>query len=226
MKIKDAGTLFSREDEDEVSLTNEDKLLSLTKQKSTLINVIENFINNETVDINCVDIINNTPLIYAIENDRIDIVQLLIDKGADVNKITGEDITPLRVAINEINNMDIINLLINKGADIKYINKKGQKYLMLAFNNLKYINININININYYDNLFKLLLSKIDFNKKDNNGMTCIDYIDEDKYKNYVKELKNVFLYDEIIMYYYNSPIDNFDIDDIEHITMYISTFF
>jgi len=218
MKIKDAGTLFSRENEDEVS--NEDKLLSLTKQKSTLINDIKNFINNETVDINCVDIINNTPLIYAIENDRIDIVQLLIDKGADVNKITGEDITPLRVAINEINNMDIINLLINKGADIKYINKKGQTYLMLACNKL-----NIDIHRDYYDNLFKLLLSKIDFNKKDNNGMTCIDYIDEDKYKNYVKELKNVFLYDEIIMYYYNSPID-FDIDDIEHITMYISTFF
>ena len=223
MKIKDAGTLFSRENEDEVSLTNEDKLLSLTKQKSTLINVIENFINNETVDINCVDIINNTPLIYAIENDRIDIVQLLIDKGADVNKITGEDITPLRVAINEINNMDIINLLINKGADIKYINKKGQTYLMLACNKL---NIDRDIHRDYYDNLFKLLLSKIDFNLKDNYGKTWIDYIDDDKDKNYVKELKNVFLYDEIIMYYYNRPIDNFDIDDIEHITMYISTFF
>ena len=226
MKIKDAGTLFSRENEDEVSLTNEDKLLSLTNNKDTGIKDIENFINNKTVDINCVDIINNTPLIYAIDNDKIDIVRLLIDKGADVNKISGENITPLRVAIYENNNIDILNLVTSKGADIKYINTKGQTYLMLACDKFNK-DINRDRDRDYYDNLFKVLLSKIDFNLKDKDGKTCIDYIDDNEVKNYFLELKNVFLYDELIMYFYHSPIDNFNIDDIENITIsIISKFF
>jgi ankyrin repeat protein len=220
MKNKDGGTLFSRKEE--VRLTNEDKLLSLANNKDTGIKDIENFINNNTVDINCEDIINNTPLIYAIENNRIDIVELLIDKGADVNKISGENITPLRVAIYENKNIDIFNLLINKGADIKYINTKGQTYLMLACNSLNYKMMNIVYDIN----LFKVLLSKIDVNLKDNDSNTCIDYINDIKIKDYFLELKNLILCDELIMYFYHSTID-FNIDDIENITIsIISKFF
>ncbi|KAH8800543.1 hypothetical protein DL96DRAFT_1823872 [Flagelloscypha sp. PMI_526] len=55
---------------------------------------------------------------------QIDIIELLIEKGADVNKTRGSDGTPLQIAALT-NTLDVIELLVEKGADV---NKEGGRH--------------------------------------------------------------------------------------------------
>ena len=56
-----------------------------------------------------------TPLHFAIYKDNSEIVELLIDKGADVNAKAVGGQTPLHV--NTIQ-LEVAELLIDKGADV------------------------------------------------------------------------------------------------------------
>ena len=56
-----------------------------------------------------------TPLHMALINKHIDVAELLILKGADVNAVTEYGTTPLDLA-NINNDKDIVELLIRKGA--------------------------------------------------------------------------------------------------------------
>jgi len=70
-----------------------------------------------------------TPLMSASKNGSIEIVQLLIEKGADVNAKNNLGITVLMQAIKH---EDIVKLLIHKGADIHALDKIGWNAFMLA----------------------------------------------------------------------------------------------
>jgi ankyrin repeat protein len=58
-----------------------------------------------------------TPLHYAAENGQKEMVELLIDKGADVNLKTDFDQTPLHLAA-ENGQKEMVELLIAKGANV------------------------------------------------------------------------------------------------------------
>ncbi len=58
----------------------------------------------------------HTALCFAAENGHLDIVKLLIEKNADINKRSNGE-TPLMLAIRE-NHMDVAKELISKGADV------------------------------------------------------------------------------------------------------------
>ena len=63
---------------------------------------------------------NGTPLHYAISEDKKDIVQLLLDNGANVNSQIGPDgkgDTPLHYALKN-NNIPIMEILLENGADV------------------------------------------------------------------------------------------------------------
>lgn len=57
----------------------------------------------------------STPLIYAIKNRNMGIVQMLLKAGADVNKVGQANQTPLEVAMSS-GSRALINLLLAKGA--------------------------------------------------------------------------------------------------------------
>jgi len=62
------------------------------------------------------DYFDTTPLICAIEGNRIEIVKLLLAKGADVSQIEQFGDTPLMAAAGV--DIEMVKLLLDKGADI------------------------------------------------------------------------------------------------------------
>lgn len=70
-------------------------------------------------------------LLEAIYDGNIELVQFMLNKGADVNGMTKEGWTPLMEAADE-GHMDILNLLITKGAKVNAATKDGFTALMVA----------------------------------------------------------------------------------------------
>ena len=73
-------------------------------------------------DINALDHEGNTPLHYAVYNDQTEMIRLLIDKGAEVNRkrkaANHEDgVTPLHTATWR-STIETMELLIDNGADV------------------------------------------------------------------------------------------------------------
>ena len=58
-----------------------------------------------------------TPLIAAVNGNHIEIVEMLLDKGVDINKPGLSGYTALHDAVNK-NNIEMVKLLIRKGADL------------------------------------------------------------------------------------------------------------
>ncbi len=60
---------------------------------------------------------SKTALIFAIENENIDIVKLLLDNGADFNSIPQEGYSALEASV-EKGNIEVVKLLLDFGAQI------------------------------------------------------------------------------------------------------------
>ncbi|KIJ13355.1 hypothetical protein PAXINDRAFT_48621, partial [Paxillus involutus ATCC 200175] len=69
------------------------------------------------LDVNAQDKHSGTPLCSACSGGYMDIVKLLLDKGADINPRGKRSDTPLRSACSR-GHMDIVKLLLAKGADV------------------------------------------------------------------------------------------------------------
>lgn len=67
------------------------------------------------IDIDCQDCYGSTALIEAIIHDNIDMINFLLDKGADINREGEDDYTPLDEAC-AYRNKKIIKLLIKRGS--------------------------------------------------------------------------------------------------------------
>lgn len=141
---------------------------------------------------------NETALTYAVKNKHMDVVKYLVDKGASVNisPATSDTYTPLVTAIRN-NDVDIVKFLLIKNASvhpylknltdngeikkllqtaeiadniyhlekIKVPIKKGEKEKEIQDEKLKEITEN--------DNLYKLLLDRLEFTLKS----TFFDYL-------------------------------------------------
>jgi ankyrin repeat protein len=64
-----------------------------------------------------------TPLRYAISNDNAEACKLLLDRGADPNRVDIEGNSVLMFACADLS-ADCVNLLLREGADAKYRNKQ------------------------------------------------------------------------------------------------------
>ncbi|KAG4090289.1 ankyrin [Neocallimastix lanati (nom. inval.)] len=86
-------------------------LLKLVKNSNSDIRMIENLLSSGA-NVNYCDDDNKTPLIYAVENEDIELVKLLIKYKADINyEVCGR--TPLKLAIKK-NNIDIARIILEE----------------------------------------------------------------------------------------------------------------
>ena len=82
-------------------------------------------------DINIQNKYGWTLLHVAIRRDRRDMVNFLLDNGADINKIDGVGWTPLMEAIMD-DMPELVSVLVDRGADKSIANARGATAPMLA----------------------------------------------------------------------------------------------
>ena len=73
----------------------------------------------------------NTPLFYAIENDRFQTAVILLEYKANVNHKSKHGFTPLMYAAWK-GHVDLVSLLIKHGADVKAVNVNNDTALHFA----------------------------------------------------------------------------------------------
>ena len=144
-----------------------------------------------------------TSLIWASGNGYTDVVEYLIEKGANINQKMREDVTPLMWACVK-KQIDIMELLIKKGADINVKDEGGDTPLMHA-SNYGYMNIvemlvekgaNVNEVTNgkrtalmkavmneHYEIAEYLITNGADVNAKDRDGKTALMFAEDEKMK-------------------------------------------
>ncbi|XP_043472524.1 ankyrin-1-like [Leptopilina heterotoma] len=79
---------------------------------------------------------DQTPLHFAAHIGSVEIIKILLEKGAIVNATNKELNTPLHIAVSKINNLteSIIQLLLENGADLKIFNKYNRTPHDMTYN--------------------------------------------------------------------------------------------
>ena len=144
-----------------------------------------------------------TSLIWASGNGYTDVVEYLIEKGANINQKMREDVTPLMWACVK-EQIDIMELLIKKGADINVKDEEGDTPLMHA-SNYGYMDIvemlvekgaNVNEVTNgkrtalmkavmneHYEIAEYLIANGAHVNAKDSDGKTALMFAEDEEMK-------------------------------------------
>ncbi|WP_165783649.1 ankyrin repeat domain-containing protein [Leptospira adleri] len=129
------------------------------------------FLIHKGANLNHVNQVGMTPLMYSASYGSYDITKLLIDEGANINAETGYG-TPLMLS----GSYDITKLLINKGADINAKNYFGCSVLFkvvsvkYGFDKEEYQS-----SLNWQYKTAKLLISKgADVNAKNEDGYSVL----------------------------------------------------
>jgi ankyrin repeat protein len=94
---------------------------------------IKELISSGGVDINWEnpDYQEETPLYAASYLGKLDIVEALLDNGADINSLNAKLMTPLMIAIIN-HNTPVVKLLLQKGADMYKSNRWGESVFDMA----------------------------------------------------------------------------------------------
>ena len=89
---------------------------------------------SKDVDLNQLDFKGMSPLSASISLEDLDLVKLVIDKGADVNADLQQQFPPLIMAIHT-RNKDIFNFLLSQNANVNVRDSKGRPALIVAAEN-------------------------------------------------------------------------------------------
>lgn len=101
----------------------------LHDEKKCIIKVTE-ILLNAGISVNGIDSFSHTPLYNAMFfNNNINLISLLIDRGADVNqKIGNEEESLLTIAVKE-EKEDLVKLLVSSGADVSAVDDNSRTAL-------------------------------------------------------------------------------------------------
>uniref|UniRef100_A0ABD2X5N2 Uncharacterized protein n=1 Tax=Trichogramma kaykai TaxID=54128 RepID=A0ABD2X5N2_9HYME len=132
-----------------------------------------------------------TPLHVAIENQRVEVIQLLLEKGADANKQNLDGLTPLQNAVN-LFNYEAVKLLVEHGANIQRVDFKDEvvsRYIRSQIRTRRRLMVTKRHHMVIYNILaiFELLTTK-DYE---------ISYEDCMTISNILKKFKNEHVHDE-----------------------------
>jgi len=113
---------------------------------------------NVNINLHSQDEDKNTPLIDVSIAGCIDIIDILLDNGADINLTDNEGNTALMLAAMTVK-YDAVKLLCERGANLTLVNNDGKSALELAEKENEYYNEdNIDeVNINMVDELKKII---------------------------------------------------------------------
>jgi ankyrin repeat protein len=107
-------------------------LIHLIRDPSTSLSVIQQHLELNPSEIDSVEeLFNWTALHYAVFHNRSDVVNLLCEKGADLNIQNKHGLTPVLCAA-EKNFTSIVRILVKKGANIKITDNQGFSLLHKA----------------------------------------------------------------------------------------------
>ena len=113
-------------------------------------------------DVNSKNQYRQTALIFASQNNHLDVARILLAKGADVNARDNNGWTSL-MYVSQRKDLDFVQALLNMGADVNFKGKYGDTALMLAS---QFGNANV---------VQALLARGATVNAKSNNGGTALD---------------------------------------------------
>ena len=172
------GETKEKEEEVEESKEIEEGLLILAVEKDDKDEVRQLIAKGVSVDI--INEYGKTPLIIAILNSNTDMVELLIELGADITKPNKKnmDIIPFILACKRGLN-DIVKILISAGADVNqkvnFHNGREEPLIHYIIDNMKSSGYLPNANhIEVIKTLINADTSRRIINIKDDNGDTAI----------------------------------------------------
>ncbi|BCS83498.1 putative ORFan [Cotonvirus japonicus] len=112
------------------------KLLVITKisHNDNSLGTVKALSSLKFININYQDIAGNTPLLNSItcpNHSNLEIIKVLLNNGADVNKYNHRGETPILKAI-ACRNLAIIELLLTYNADVNVVDSQGNNAIMLS----------------------------------------------------------------------------------------------
>ncbi|PCJ51324.1 MAG: hypothetical protein COA79_26565 [Planctomycetota bacterium] len=78
-----------------------------------------------------------TPLIYAIQSNKIESFKFLLKIGADINAIVDNDLSVI-IEVIKSNNIEFLKICIENGADVNLLHPLGERPIFFALENMKY----------------------------------------------------------------------------------------
>ena len=106
-------------------------LFGTGRSEKEMISILNSELLNPLININMKSQFGPNALMWAIKNKRLEMAELLIEKGIDIHKMTGGGYNALMYAI-KYNQLALAKLLIEKGIDIHAMNLFGQNAFILA----------------------------------------------------------------------------------------------
>ena len=137
-------------------------------------------------DINSLSKDLQTPLMQASKYNSPEVVQFLIDSGANVNAGDKDGKTALMYACESNTEVEVVRILITKNADVNAQTNKGKTALMFACESNK--------NMKIVDSLEK---AGADLKAKTKDGKTALYYAEKNQNQKYVKMLKSLIALSE-----------------------------
>jgi hypothetical protein len=128
------------------------------------------------------------PLFWACASGRLSLAKFLISKGANINCVTEQGLTPLHVCMG---GKEMAEFLIKQGIDVNVRDRIGKTPLHTLVTGLK-DNIDLKDQELVFKNLseaMKVLLENgADINAKDINGATPLQYCCNEKMAEFIKK--------------------------------------
>jgi ankyrin repeat protein len=116
-----------------------------------------------------------TPLIRAVTNADLEVIKLLLEKGADAKLMTADRQTPIHAVLAgrapEPQAVELIKILHDAGADVNVVALVNHREESRGGTALHYA-----VRKRYKEVMKKLASYGIDLNAKDQDGLTALDY--------------------------------------------------